>query len=68
MARRTGIVKKFDEAKGFGFIEGFGGKDIFVHYTAIEGKGYRSLEAGERVEFDVTETDRGLQAENVARV
>lgn len=64
-----GTVKWFDSKKGFGFIEPDGNgkrdKDIFVHYTGIQGDGYRQLSEGDRVEFDVTEGRKGKQAENV---
>jgi len=64
----TGTVKWFDSKKGFGFILGAEeGKDIFVHYTNIEGEGFRSLKDGEAVEFDMIESDKGLQAQNVHR-
>lgn len=60
-----GTVKWFNNAKGFGFIEYEGGPDVFVHYSAIQSTGYRSLEDGQRVEFDVVEGPKGLQAQNV---
>lgn len=64
----TGTVKWFDCKKGFGFIQGKEeGKDIFVHYTSIEGEGFRSLKDGESVEFDLVESDKGLQAHHVRR-
>lgn len=68
MARQTGKVKWFDAGKGYGFIERPGSSDVFVHYSAIEGSGYRSLEDGEEVEFDVTQGPKGLQAENVVKL
>lgn len=61
----TGKVKFFNAEKGFGFITTVEGKDIFVHYTAIQSNGFRSLEEGQMVHFDVVEGDRGLQAANV---
>ena len=61
----TGKVKWFNSEKGFGFITVDGGKDIFVHYTSIAGDGYKSLEEGQNVSFDVTQGDRGDQASNV---
>jgi CspA family cold shock protein len=64
----TGTVKWFNNAKGFGFIEREEGPDVFVHYTAIESSGYRSLEDGQRVEFEVVEGPKGLQANNVRAV
>ncbi|MGD8330624.1 MAG: cold-shock protein [Acidobacteriota bacterium] len=60
-----GTVKWFNNAKGFGFIEYEGGPDVFVHYSAIQSSGYKSLEDGQRVEFDVVEGPKGLQAQNV---
>ena len=63
--RITGVIKWFNSAKGFGFIERSGGKDVFVHYSAISGSGYRSLEEGQKVEFTVTEGKKGPQAEDV---
>ena len=66
--RVEGVVKWFNATKGFGFIERDGAKDVFVHYTAIQGVGYRSLEEGQRVEFDVVEGAKGPQAENVVVV
>lgn len=63
----TGKVKWFSVEKGFGFIEREGGPDVFVHFSAIEGEGYKSLKEGQEVEFEVTEGDRGPQAANVRR-
>jgi CspA family cold shock protein len=60
-----GTVKWFNADKGFGFIAVDGGKDVFVHYSAIVADGYRSLEQGQRVEFEITQSDRGPQAESV---
>lgn len=60
-----GTVKWFNNAKGFGFIEYEDGPDVFVHYSAIQSSGYRSLEDGQQVEFDVVEGPKGLQAQNV---
>ena len=62
-----GIVKWFDEKKGYGFIEEESGQDVFVHFTSIIGEGYRSLAEGEKVEFEITESPKGLQATNVQR-
>ncbi len=61
----TGEVKWFDSKKGFGFIISPEGQDVFVHYSNIEGGGFRSLRHGERVEFELIESERGLQAEHV---
>ena len=58
-------VKWFNNSKGYGFIESEGGKDVFVHYSAIQGQGYRSLEEGQSVEFEVQEGQKGPQAANV---
>lgn len=66
MAERVnGTVKWFNNSKGFGFITGEAGDDIFVHYTSIRGEGYRSLKEGQQVEFSVVESDKGLQAQDV---
>ena len=65
--RTTGTVKWFSAEKGYGFIEQAEGPDIFVHYSAITGQGYRSLEQGETVEFTITEGQKGKQASNVVR-
>lgn len=63
-----GKVKWFNTEKGFGFIAGEDGKDIFVHYTHIQSEGFRTLEEGCEVSFDVIESDKGLQARNVQKV
>jgi len=63
--RNQGKVKWFNEAKGYGFIECDEGGDIFVHYTAIEGEGFRTLKEGQDVEFEIRESDKGLQAARV---
>ena len=63
--RETGVVKWFNSSKGFGFIERDSGNDVFVHYSAISGEGYRSLEEGQRVEFTVVEGQKGPQAQDV---
>lgn len=63
-----GKVKWFNANKGFGFIEQEGGEDVFVHFSAIQAAGYKSLEEGQMVEFDVTQGNRGQQAENVKLV
>jgi cold shock protein len=61
----VGTVKWFNADKGFGFIEREGGDDVFVHFSAIRAEGYKSLEEGQRVEFDVEKGQRGPQATNV---
>jgi CspA family cold shock protein len=66
--RETGTVKWFNNGKGYGFIERESGEDVFVHYTAIQGEGFRSLEEGERVEFSVEQGPKGLQAAGVIRL
>jgi CspA family cold shock protein len=65
MGRQTGTVKWFNDAKGFGFITTDGGEDVFVHSSAIQSRGFRSLSEGAQVEFDVIEGPKGLQAANV---
>ncbi|HUR80672.1 MAG TPA: cold-shock protein [Thermoanaerobaculia bacterium] len=65
MGRQSGTVKWFNDAKGFGFITTEGGEDVFVHFSAIQSKGFRSLQEGAQVEFDVTQGPKGLQAQNV---
>ena len=62
-----GTVKWFNDAKGYGFITQSGGDDVFVHFSAILGDGFRTLAEGEEVEFDLLQTDRGLQAAKVIR-
>ncbi|HVG88011.1 MAG: cold-shock protein [Gaiellales bacterium] len=61
----VGTVKWFSNEKGFGFIAQEGGEDVFVHHTSIEADGYRSLSEGQRVEFEVVQGNKGLQASNV---
>src|SRR6266545_7790747 len=63
--KTTGTVKWFNEAKGFGFITTEGGEDVFVHFSAIQGNGFRTLAEGANVEFEVTRGPKGLQAVNV---
>ena len=65
MATSTGTVKWFNEEKGFGFIEQSEGPDVFAHFSAIVGDGYRTLKEGQTVEFNVTQGQKGLQAENI---
>ena len=66
--RFAGKVKWFNESKGYGFIEREDGADVFVHYTNIMGKGFRTLKENEEVEFEVNEGPKGLQAVNVEKV
>ena len=61
----TGTVKWFSNEKGYGFIEREGGEDVFVHFSAITMDGYKTLTEGQRVEFEITQGDKGLQASNV---
>jgi CspA family cold shock protein len=63
--KQTGTVKWFNDAKGFGFITSEKGEDVFVHFSAIQGNGFRSLAEGAQVEFEVTQGPKGLQAQNV---
>ncbi len=63
----SGRVKWFDNRKGFGFIESEPGQDIFVHHTAIQGQGYKTLSEGETVSYEVIESNKGLKAQNVQR-
>ena len=63
--RVTGTVKWFNAAKGYGFIERQGGPDVFVHFTAIQADGFRSLQEGQQVEFSIENGPKGLQAANV---
>ncbi|WP_077618527.1 cold-shock protein CspD [Bacillus sinesaloumensis] len=65
---QNGKVKWFNNEKGFGFIEVEGGDDVFVHFTAIQGEGYKSLEEGQEVSFEVVEGNRGPQASNVVKL
>ena len=63
----NGTVKWFNEAKGFGFITQEGGEDVFVHFSTIQGDGFKTLAEGDRVDFDVTRGPKGLQAANVRK-
>ncbi len=62
-----GKVKWFSNVKGYGFIEQEGGQDVFVHYSSIQGEGYKTLEEGDIVQFEVTQGEKGLQATNVIK-
>ncbi len=66
--RVVGTVKWFNASKGYGFLEREGGPDVFVHYTAIEADGYRSLQEGQKVEFDIEQGPKGLQAARVTLI
>ena len=68
MSTVTGTVKWFNEAKGFGFIEQEGGPDVFAHFSAITGDGFKTLAEGQKVEFTVTQGQKGPQAENITPV
>jgi CspA family cold shock protein len=68
VSREKGTVKWFNGAKGYGFIQRSTGEDVFVHYSSIQENGYRSLNEGETVEFDLSEGPKGFQASNVARL
>ncbi|WP_335869851.1 cold-shock protein CspD [Bacillus sp. 2205SS5-2] len=65
---QNGKVKWFNNEKGFGFIEVENGEDVFVHFSAIEGDGYKSLEEGQEVSFEIVEGNRGPQASNVVKI
>ncbi|BBN97310.1 MULTISPECIES: cold-shock protein CspD [Sporolactobacillus] len=65
---QNGKVKWFNAEKGYGFIEVEGGNDVFVHYSAIEGEGFKTLEEGQEVSFDIVEGNRGPQAANVVKL
>ena len=65
MSKTTGTVKWFNETKGFGFIEREDGPDVFVHFSSIQADGFKTLADGQKVEFNVTDSQKGPQAENV---
>ena len=67
MARLTGTVKWFNDAKGFGFIAREGGPDVFVHFSAIQTQGFKSLQEGDQVEFEIVQGQKGPQASNVTK-
>ncbi len=66
--REVGTVKWFNNGKGYGFIDREGEDDVFVHYSEINGEGFKSLDEGQKVEFTVTEGDKGLQATSVTKI
>jgi CspA family cold shock protein len=66
--REVGTVKWFNDSKGFGFITRADGTDVFVHFSSLRGEGYRSLDDGQKVEFEVVEGEKGLQAQDVVAV
>ena len=68
MSTTTGTVKWFNEAKGFGFIEQESGPDVFAHFSAIAGGGFKTLAEGQKVEFEVTQGQKGPQAENIVAI
>ena len=68
MSRTTGTIKWFNDSKGYGFIGQDGGEDVFVHYSAIESDGYKSLQEGDQVEFELTQGQKGPQAEKVTKL
>jgi CspA family cold shock protein len=67
MPRLTGTVKWFNDAKGFGFIQREGGPDVFVHFSAIQSNGFKSLAEGDKVEFEIVDGQKGPQAANVSK-
>lgn len=67
MPRLTGTVKWFNDAKGFGFIQREGGPDVFVHFSAIQSNGFKSLGEGDKVEFEIVDGQKGPQAANVSK-
>lgn len=65
---QSGVVKWFNNSKGYGFLTDENGADVFVHFSAIQSEGYKTLKQGDNVEFDATEGEKGLQAQNVRKV
>ncbi len=65
---QSGVVKWFNNSKGYGFLTDENGADVFVHFSAIQSDGYKTLKQGDKVEFDAIEGDKGLQAQNVKKV
>ncbi|HET6421025.1 MAG TPA: cold-shock protein [Geobacteraceae bacterium] len=63
-----GVVKWFNDSKGFGFIEQENGEDVFVHFSAIQGDGFKTLKEGQEVSFDIVQGNKGLQAANVSKI
>lgn len=68
MSKTTGTVKWFNESKGFGFITQESGPDVFVHFRAITGEGFKTLQEGQKVEFNIIDGEKGPQAENVVKI
>ncbi|MCU0619533.1 MAG: cold-shock protein [Gemmatimonadaceae bacterium] len=68
MARMKGTVKWFNDAKGFGFIAREGGPDVFVHFSAIQSQGFKSLAEGDQVEFEIVQGQKGPQADQVTKI
>ena len=68
MSTTTGTVKWFNEAKGFGFIAPESGPDVFAHFRAISGDGFKTLDEGQQVEFTIIDGDKGPQAENIVKI
>lgn len=68
MSKTTGTVKWFNESKGFGFITQESGPDVFVHFRAITGEGFKTLQEGQKVEFNIIEGEKGPQAEDVVKI
>ena len=68
MSKVTGTVKWFNESKGFGFIEQENGPDVFAHFSAIQSDGFKTLQEGANVSFDVTQGKKGLQASNIKQI